>query len=360
MGKWLVIVGAGAVVAFVTLRPVAPSPRMGSFADVQRKLGGTPSGIDDLPPSLLRPKDPNGCIYPPLVPTAKLVLVSAERGQAVSSATIASQDVAITSAILTVEPGTEPLYLIAASSQPVIWRVEGAVARIRHMVLASQHPQPGYQRSPPLVGVTGLSRDQVTILSYADCLDAIGSTALSTAQRTVGTIHARVGRDPDIFVAGESVSHVSVPSGTMAVTNPYAGQGGLGGLPLKLLWATGMSAPSFLFRSDLARDLRRAYPDGVAHIDPSNVVASAPVRSYDVLPSYAGLKQLADQGALQETDSGEFRILRKIRMPGDTVFGTFLLAKGVPLPDGDTSQICLVSEETGHPLPDGQGRNPRC
>jgi hypothetical protein len=45
----------------------------------------------------------------------------------------------------------------------------------------------------------------------------------------------------------------------------------------------------------------------------------------------------------------EFRIVRQIRLPAGLRGGatSFVLAKGVPLPDGDPGGVRIVSEETG-------------
>jgi hypothetical protein len=79
-------------------------------------------------------------------------------------------------------------------------------------------------------------------------------------------------------------------------------------------------------------------------------VASETVEPYQVLPSYAGIQQLIAEGALEDAGHDEFRIRRKLRLPAGLVSGVWLLPPGVPVPDGKPGRVCLVSEETGHPV----------
>ena len=51
---------------------------------------------------------------------------------------------------------------------------------------------------------------------------------------------------------------------------------------------------------------------GVVRIDPQNVVASAAVAPYEVLPKEAGLVQLEKSGKIEQNPSGEFVIKDKL------------------------------------------------
>jgi hypothetical protein len=88
-------------------------------------------------------------------------------------------------------------------------------------------------------------------------------------------------------------------------------------------------------------------------IDPAAVMASRPAEKYRVLPLQAGLIQLVQSGALTRDRSGEFLIQKQMRFPAGLYGGysvTFLLLRGVPLPEGDPGHSIVISEETGQPV----------
>jgi hypothetical protein len=130
----------------------------------------------------------------------------------------------------------------------------------------------------------------------------------------------------------------------------------------------------------LWREAQRELPAGVADIDSDTVVARLAISPYEVLPSYAGLAQLLDDGALEVLNSrrvrrfgnltvigeanvqglqapeeyalpSDFRIVKKTRLPPALQPGfRFVLAKGVPMPDGSVGGSAIVPEETAEDL----------
>lgn len=349
MRNWLVVAGAILLIVYL-LRPhlLAPSATMPTFDDVSQKMGATELYTERRHVSEEARALPDDCDMPPVADNATLILLSAYRGQAVSNAAIASQDIETTAADIVVEPGDKPLYVVAVSFGPVIWRLTGAVDRIRHLVLAAQTHEDGERRGAPLTGVTGLARDQVAFLAHADCLGYFNKAGRANAVLTAGRVRRHVGRMPDIVAAGEAVSGFSVPSGDTRISNPFSLWRQIQDRPLLAFFGLDNSS---LFRRDLRRDMTSTYPDGVARIDVSQVVASAPVDPYAVLPRYAGMQELIAEGALEDTGHDEFRIRRKLRLPAQLTSGIWLLPAGVPLPDGKPGQMCLVSEETGRAVP---------
>ncbi|MGN1285527.1 MAG: hypothetical protein ACI4XG_02945, partial [Bradyrhizobium sp.] len=116
----------------------------------------------------------------------------------------------------------------------------------------------------------------------------------------------------------------------------------------------------------LWRDVREAYPAGIAQIELEAVVSAHPVGHYSVLPGRAGLAELVDAGALMVTGMSrgirindgdfkpftmpnKFRISKKLRLPAG-VQGTFTLPSEVPPPDGDLSATCVLSEPEMKPI----------
>jgi hypothetical protein len=57
------------------------------------------------------------------------------------------------------------------------------------------------------------------------------------------------------------------------------------------------------------------------------------------------------------TSPDKFRINEKIRLPAGAV-GTFILSRDIPVPEGDVSQACLLSEADMKPL--NEQRRGRC
>ena len=60
-----------------------------------------------------------------------------------------------------------------------------------------------------------------------------------------------------------------------------------------------------------------------------------------------------EAGSLSATERGDFVIHGKLRLPVESG-ENFLLARGVPKPDGELKRYCLMDEETGEQL------GPRC
>src|SRR5262245_13484940 len=78
-----------------------------------------------------------GCEMPKPSDNAKVIVFSSERGEGLSTSTIGSQDVTVQTAIVMVERGSEPLYIVGLSSEAMIWRLQGEVSRIERLVLTS-------------------------------------------------------------------------------------------------------------------------------------------------------------------------------------------------------------------------------
>ena len=104
---------------------------------------------------------------------------------------------------------------------------------------------------------------------------------------------------------------------------------------------------------DISSELGRFSPGGVMEVDPSTVVASGPVERYIVLPEEAGLRQILNDGVLTKNRAGEYLIHKATRFPAGLAGAhsvTFLLLKGVPMPEGNPRHSTVVSEETGEVL----------
>jgi hypothetical protein len=290
---------------------------------------------------------------------AKVVLLSAYEADAVSTATIGSQDVATRTGRIEVEAGSEPLYVVVVSFRPVIWRFSGAVERLERVVHAGTNtgPNRSEREQVPLVGAIGVPAARVTMLPRAGCLQYFTEAPSTGAAVAAAHVRQDAGKEIAATAARYQVSGFDIPSGavltsergrgqrpTLVIRKPSGSLGAEGGTNI-VVEAGGLNG--------LRGDVARFYPGGVVEVDPVDVVSSRPAARYEVLPNQAGLLQLVQSGALTRNHGGEYLIHRKIHFPAE-LYGAhavkFLLLRGVPEPDGDPGHSCVIVEETGRPL----------
>ncbi len=296
------------------------------------------------------------CALPPPTAQDKVVLVDTSGGRkTLSNVAIGADDDAVYVAYLDVEPGDEPLYVLARSHDATIWHLTGATHRVSRFVAFTDRTTPGDKMR---AGVSGVSKDRVALDNNADCFHDIIN---------VQTLQAIIGRPADHTITADGLPRRSLPSGQPAAT---------AALPLtRPRTETGPSAGVW-------REFYRYFPGGLADLDPQSVVALLSVKPYDVLPEQAGIAELIERGALEpgdfararvfgnftvvgnvtvtgaeQTDEYQlamsFRIVRKMRLPTGLSGAhavKFVLAKGVEMPDGDPGHSTIVSEETGEEL----------
>jgi hypothetical protein len=276
------------------------------------------------------------CALPKPSAAAKMLLLGTYETEALSSVALATQDMVTNTGSVVIEPGKEPLYIVLTSMQPTIWRFLGATERVERVVVTdSRIRMSKTARDPtPLVGVIGLPPARVTIPQRTDCLPAFYQAPSTMSAKTVGAVAAATGRWPEIVAAKYRLHAFHVPSGRIDAA------------PHRSL----LTKPS----SDLVSVLAYFYPGGVVTVEAKKVVARVSVEPYEVLPQEAGLTQLLESGALTRTQSHAYTINKKIRLPA-ALSGyhavRFVLARGVPAPDGDPGYSKIISEETGQPLP---------
>lgn len=289
------------------------------------------------------------CEYPKPTPDAEVLLLSAHESQTLSSVAIGSREVEVRHGGVDVEPGEGRIWLMLLTRTPVIWRFTGAVERIERVVLSSAI-ESGKADEPTLAGVIGLPNDRVTFLPR--CLTHFTDAHSVGAAKTIAVVRRQTDRDPKV-AAGYTVSRFLVPTGGLDVL-PRGGKSSVVVTSRNQVHKTFGGKIFDVTDMPLAKQIEFAYPGGVATIDPAEVVASYPVFAYDVLPGLVGISQLAQAGAIERNDVGEFLIRRKIRLPG-AMYGAhsarFLLLRGVPLPDGEAGHACIFSEETAEPIP---------
>jgi hypothetical protein len=250
----------------------------------------------------------------------------------------------------------------------MIWDIVGASARVAGVVAHSEATLDnttegsGQQRAAalntvgpqhggkPLVGVIGVSPDRIRFTAHKGCLVPVSETTMKdgSAQEMAALLLGRAadeigGEQSAATFHAPPVMHFGDAPGRNAIKLPKGGPG-------EVLW----------------REIEEEYPAGIAHIDVNSVISAHQVKRYSVLPGRAGIAELVDAGALTIagvsrgiringtdmkpfTSPDKFRINEKIRLPAGAV-GTFILPRGIPVPDGDVSQACVLSEADMKPV----------
>jgi len=285
------------------------------------------------------------CGMPAASEKSKVVLLGSHGAEALSSVAIGTQDDITGVGTINVEPGDEPIYLVIASYQPIVWRFYGAVERIERLVLTGFNKND--PKSLPLAGVTGLPVDRVTFARQSGCIGFFTEVPSIDAAKAAGVVKRQAGKDVAVSAGRFKVAGFGVPSGKVDVIDIHRPgaetarttvKGDAGNIQVQA--ATG----------NLEREFLRSTPGGLIEIDAKNVVASATAEPYEVVPQEAGLIQLMKSGALTQNQRGEFIIHKKIRFPAGLPVARFLLMSGVPTPDGDAGNSIVISEETGEPI----------
>lgn len=291
------------------------------------------------------------CGMPAASEKAKVVLLGSGETEALSNVAIGTQDEATGVGTIKVEAGDEPIYLVIVSYQPTIWRFDGAVERIEHVVVTTTRTglNETDQKSPPLAGVTGLPADRVTFARQSGCIGVFSEVPSIDAAKAAGAVKQQSGKDVAVTAGRFKVAGFRVPSGRVDVIERNPG-------------TQITSAPKFegdankaqvQATSNLETIFRWYTPGGLIDVDAKSVVASATAQRYEVAPQEAGLIQLMKSGALTQNPRGEFLIHGKIRFPA-ALSGRhatkFLLMRSVPMPEGDPGNSLIIAEETGEPI----------
>lgn len=282
-----------------------------------------------------------GCTAPKAAADTEVVVITGYEGAAVSSVAVSGLDTPTSVAFLTIEEGTTPLYIFATAYDSIIWKVDGAVDRVQNFVA-----QPNTDRTGPGVGVVGLPAEKVTFVSARTCwlkyneLTLSGEGASAKARLAAHLEHAI-----DKSIYAYQITRLGVTSWSNINSRPLQRE------TLEKIRDNEESDQVVSFSdSRTAASLLRFYPGGAVQIDVNAVLSSSNVIPYDVYPQHAGLLQLISDGAV-EFVNGRYHVISEIaRFPAGLSGGhsvTFVLAPGVPVPDGSAGHSSVFMEETG-------------
>lgn len=269
------------------------------------------------------------CDLPEPEMDARIIYVGGYQAGILSNVAIAGQDSVTETPEVIVQSGNYPLYIVAASHGPMIWRFSGHTERVSRFVVSANS-----NAGPKGVGATGLSRQRVTFIDQKGCipgdwnLDTVKKMALkialeTTLKREVATV---IGQNTLREKAGRSRAFDWFSAdGHDEITFGHVAQ-----------------------RGDPGEMVSQFSPGGVAELDPTQVIASGKVERYAVLPEEAGLQQLMRNGLVKSRD-GRYRIEAPIPRYPSGLNGAhsviFVLAKGVPEPKGSPGHSAVYSED---------------
>jgi len=311
-----------------------------------------------------------GCDVPAAPAGARLILLGAGQGKALSNAWIGTQDRMTSVTTLEIAPGREPLYLALTSGGAMIWDIVGVTERIAGIVahaetavdtgndsrarqrVAAVNGAAPQRNGKPLVGVMGVARETIRFTAHTGCLVPASEATMKdgSAQEMAALL---LGRAADEIGGEHNAATFRVPAARHYPDRPVR---------------NAMRLPKEGPGEVLWREVEEDYPAGIAQIDAESVISAHPVQRYTVLPHRAGLAQLVDAGALTIagtsrgiringgdfkpfTSPNKFRIAEKVRLPVDAgAAGTFILPRGIPVPEGDLGQACVVSETDMKPV----------
>ena len=302
------------------------------------------------------------CLLPAANEGDQIVLISGYEGSAVSPIAVTGVESETTVMHLEIEPGRKPLYIVAFSLEAAIWKVTGATERVSHFAAQKRR---NTDEDFAGVGVVGLPEDRVSFVDK--CGEWFEKAEDGKATVAAGRLASKLGRPTDTILGSYTVGGLQVPSGEDSMEGPkpvqtaflHMGSGDdlyIDNEGNALAWSEWMDrnfkAPPTPegVDEDTWKKLYRSNRDGVAEFELADVVAPAPVIAYDILSNEAGLVQLLQEGALERTRDGYYRLLRDIpHFPAGLGGGhkaDFLIAPGVERPSGG-GHSSIFMEETG-------------
>lgn len=306
------------------------------------------------PQSLRQPVAGQSCEFPEPSAEAEILLLGGYEGYAVSNMAMSGLDRETSAAVIHIEEGDAPLYILATAFDSIVWKITGDTDRVERFVA------PATARG---VGVAGLAPEVVHFEPGRNCLPKYFKDRDSgEAIAAKGRVSSKLKRSVDHMFGAYTLGEIHLPSGAhKGITGGGTKANGLTIIKNNrryLVTDDGVQVldpPKDQQVGDLERKLQklllRYYRGGILEFAEGEVVASHQAQPYDVLPQQAGLLQLARQGALSQTPDGYFKIDKPIpRFPAGLNGGhsvRFILSTGVPMPGGSPGHSTVIREEDG-------------
>ncbi|MBD9447298.1 hypothetical protein [Rhizobium sp. RHZ01] len=267
------------------------------------------------------------CRLPKATARQKVYLITAYEGGTLSNVSIVGQDEVTEIATIEIAAGSEPIYLAVSSFTPMIWRLTGHVERVTTF----------YGTGWTGVGVTGVSKDVVTLVSDRECSRRFeGKSGSATTRQFLQALTSLIGHDIDGMISRYTSFSMALPSDFRAVTDEVE-DGRSAKEPDFSLDGLPSQDGIMQFKQTLA-NLRSFSPGGVLNIDAKDVIATRIAEPYRILPQQAGLLQLLQNGSLVERGRDTYVAMRAFaRYPAGLAGAhsvTFQFPEGMKLPEG--------------------------
>lgn len=280
---------------------------------------------DGVAETAIREAARNSCGLPTPKMADHLVTLGVYEGQAISSLSLAGLDGVTSSAILDIESGEEPLYLVVNSYDSLLWRLQGNTERVAHLAVI------GPTRDVSVAsGVVGIPANKVSFHAKRDCVPYSYEVDSASFRQGNALLALWTGRAPTATLGVYDLNAMSIPSGATAEVEAPMG-----------------IAPEW--DSAIVEEALRFTPAGVYVGDADTVVTDATVTKLKTLPQQFGLAQLLASGKLVR-DGQSFRVTATMRYPAGLAGAhsvDFIIEPGVPEPTGNPGHSRVVRLEGG-------------
>lgn len=285
-----------------------------------------------------------GCDFPRPGADDKVFVIGSYEAGRLSSVSVAGQDRETETSEIHIEDGKEPIYLVATSYTPMIWRLTGHTERISHFVSNAHRG----------VGVIGIDKDKATLTGLGLCTIRFDKNNINKA--TFDSLAAAIGKQVDGIFDSYTLPGLIIPSQAVAPKDWPPSRKGNASRKTEFQTGTLKAVDRKIMES-----FRRFSPGGVAFLDAASVIASGTAEDYQVLPQEAGLVQLMQDGAVT-LERGYYVINKPIARFPAGLNGShsvrFLLEDGVPMPAGSPGHSKVITrselEEKIRPRPKEQ------
>ncbi|WP_417454719.1 hypothetical protein [Kiloniella sp.] len=293
-----------------------------------------------------------------------IFVIGTRKGSAISTVSVAGQHQETTTGTIEIEPGEGNLYIYAISFDAMIWQIKGATHRIAHLVLAAKRTDSG-------VGAIGIPKEKITFVSEEKCIRYFDKHKEDRAKEAQQFVKDKFGRHATNVVGGYKVNRLVLPSLATSKSPedsyepgkrylikeekedaPYYMENGKK-KKIEEIWAKNLPQGSKAHPETVG--LGRFFtPDGVANLDHASIVTSKSAEKYLILPGYAGLIQLMEQGKIERISYKKYKIVSEFEhFPAELAGGravNFILPEGISIPVGDPGHSCVYDEKTEKPL----------
>lgn len=321
------------------------------------------------------------CQLPKAAADEKVVFIDVENGQSPSNVFIGSYDRNTTAIPVYIEPRAEKIYLILSSQQPVIWQLSGDLKSVSRLTLMGKIEELAPGKPYPTDGHLGTAvSPKVSFpVSFTDSTYC-GLTRLHAKRRENISEKAKasIGREPEYAeIADRPVLEIRIGTDSLKLNTERGGE-------------QPVTVPEGLDPLVLKR-LLRGFNGDLIKFDIKDILSTAPIGYYEVLPNAWGLAQLSYQQALipvitYESIPGAEKNLITLPSPGGKLvsvkgleyypvnndprlfrrmngfkivkpiphfppglwggnYTNFILAKGVPMPKGSPGDSFVRCEE---------------